>query len=335
MRALAVCLLILPAAMPARGGQSCDRPVGSLIDSHQARGGVELATAPSARAAPRNADDPQARWLALAADIQADPSTHLEPAQTQPATAPGSRRDWKTRTGPPYPGDFWHCLGRDAKDFPAVLWDDTKATATNPVSLLALTIAGVTGITLSGANGNDQVQEHFERHGSQLNSEWDSFGSVIGQPGVHFAAAGLAYLLTLDGEHNKTHEATQAMISALALTGIATTGLKVAARTESPNGDEYGWPSGHASSSFAVATVLAEYYGPWAAIPAFGLASFVGYERLDARNHDFSDVISGAFIGIAFGHAVAKNHMPRVMGMDLIPYATPDGGAGLALYGRR
>ena len=256
-------------------------------------------------------------------------------ATSAPSDSSATLLDWRTRRGPAYPDDYWRSLGRDVKEMPAVLWDDTKATATNPVSLIALTAAGITGVALSGNRGNDQVQEHFERHGHQLNSEWDSFGSTVGSPATHFAAAGLAYMLTLDGEHDKTNEVSKALISALALNGLTTVVLKGAAHTESPNGDENGWPSGHTSSSFTVATVMAEYYGPWVGVPSYLLASFVGYERLDARNHDFNDVISGAFIGIAFGHAIAQNRMPRVMGMDVIPYATADGGVGVALYGRK
>jgi membrane-associated phospholipid phosphatase len=107
--------------------------------------------------------------------------------------------------------------------------------------------------------------------------------------------------------------------------------LKLALRTESPNGDEMGWPSGHTSSSFAFATYLANEYGPWVGVPAYAFAAFVGYERVDARNHDFSDVISGAFIGIAVGHAVYRNHQPKVLGMDIIPYVHPEGAVGIAL----
>ena len=66
----------------------------------------------------------------------------------------------------------------------------------------------------------------------------------------------------------------------------------------------------------------------------FAFAAFVGYERIDARNHDFSDVISGALIGMAIGHAVAENHKARVFGMDVIPYVDPRGGVGVALSKR-
>jgi len=77
--------------------------------------------------------------------------------------------------------------------------------------------------------------------------------------------------------------------------------------------------------------VLHEAYGPWVGVPLFAFATFVAYERVDARNHDLSDVVSGALIGIAIGRAVMKNHHPRVFGFDVIPYAHPNGATGLAL----
>ena len=78
-----------------------------------------------------------------------------------------------------------------------------------------------------------------------------------------------------------------------------------------------------------------EAYGPWVGIPLFAFAGFVGYERLSARNHDFSDVIGGAFLGIAIGHAVAKNHIPKIFGFHVLPYTDPRrGGVGIALHKR-
>ena len=82
----------------------------------------------------------------------------------------------------------------------------------------------------------------------------------------------------------------------------------------------------------AARKLLGEAYGPWVGVPMFAFASFVGYERIDARNHDFSDVISGALIGIAIGHAVSQNHQTRILGMEILPFANPRTGAvGLAL----
>jgi len=204
-----------------------------------------------------------------------------------------------------------------------MMWDDTKATATDPLSLAMLGAAGVTGIVLSGGCGNDQVADHFTKHGSQLNTFWDSVGDAGGNPGTHFGIAGAMYLVSLARNDTKTYEVSKTLLSALAINGLATTALKTAARTESPNGDEFGWPSGHTSSSFCLATVMYEAYGPWVGVPLMAFASYVGYERIDARNHDFADVISGALIGIAIGHAVSQNHEAKIFGMDVLPYADP------------
>lgn len=266
-----------------------------------------------------DARDHGAGWLAMGEQL----------AQQAGEAAPYA--PYAERRGPAYPGDFWRSFGRDSKEFAWMLWDDTKATATNPFSLVCLGLAGATGIALSGDNGNDQVQRHFSRHDG-VNDFWDNVGDVGGNPGTHFAIAGAMYFTSMIRGDTRTYEVSKTMLSALALNGISTMVLKVAARTESPNGDEFGWPSGHTSSSFCMATVLHDAYGPWVGVPAFAFAAFVGYERLGARNHDFSDVISGALIGIAIGHAVSRNHQMKVLGMDVIPYTDPRrGGMGLAL----
>lgn len=284
-------------------------------------------------------DTPQARsaWLALAGELVQADTRDTASADGAVGDADASaragqpiERTWKRR-GPAYPDDVWRSIGRDAKELLPMIWDDTKATATNPLSLALLGAAGVTGITLSGGGGNDQVERHFTKRGSQLNTFWDTVGDVGGNPGAHFAVAGVMYLTSLVQEDTKTYEVAQSLTSALSINGLATLALKAAARTESPNGDEFGWPSGHTSSSFCFAAVLNEHYGPWVGVPLYAFAAFVGYERIDARNHDFSDVISGALIGIAIGHAVAANHQPQVLGMDILPYADPRGGAGIAL----
>ena len=73
-------------------------------------------------------------------------------------------------------------------------------------------------------------------------------------------------------------------------------------------------------------------YGPWVGVPLYAFAAFVGYERIDARNHDLNDVISGAIIGLAIGHVVYNNHVPRILGMEVVPWVQPSRNAvGLSL----
>ena len=282
------------------------------------------------------ADQQGVSWLAMGEQMAAESAG--APA-TQPATGPAAQAGgpfvpWRQRIGPAYPSDLWHSFGRDLKELPATAWDDTKVSFTNPVSVIGILLAGAAGISLASTGVDDHVADHVTRHGSQLNTFWDSVGDAGGNPSTHFALAGASYLFSLWRGDTKTYEVSKTMLNALSITGVFTVALKGIVRTESPNGDEYGWPSGHASSSFAVATVLAESYGPWVGVPAFAFAGFVGYERIDARNHDFSDVISGALIGMAIGHAVTQNHMPRILGMDVVPYATGDE-FGVTLYARK
>ena len=315
-------------AMP--GG--CSQPTRTEARSAVAR--CELSTSSALAAAPRarraetrtDAPDEYSTWLALG--LAMGDGT----ARADAAPGPGQYTPWRDRRGAAYAGEVWRSFGRDVKELPATIWDDTVATAKNPLSLGLLVATAVTGITLSGTNGNDQVERHFTRNSSQLNTFWDTVGDVGGNPGMHFAVAGAMYFTSLARSDIKTYEVSKTLINALAINGLVTLGLKGLVRTESPNGDEFGWPSGHTSSTFTFATVMYEAYGPWVGIPLFAFASYVGYERIDARNHDFSDVISGALIGIAIGHAVAQNHKMKIFGMDVVPYTDPSRGAvGVAL----
>ena len=68
------------------------------------------------------------------------------------------------------------------------------------------------------------------------------------------------------------------------------------------------------------------------ALPIF--AAFVGYERIDARNHDFSDVVSGALLGMAIGHAIAQNNKHKFLGMDVVPVVNDEIAVGIGLSKR-
>jgi len=291
---------------------------GDVLSRCRSSGGRSLADAP----------DSSEGDLLLCADTSTDaPRPADEPIPLEEMAEREEPVPAEQQRGPAYPGEFWHSFGHDAKEFVPVMAYDAKATATNPSSLVMLAAAGITGAALSGGCGNDQVQEHYERHGSGLNTFWDAAGDVAGNPGTHFGFAGAMYFASLAQEDTKHYEVSKTLLSALALNGLTTLALKGVARTEVPNGEEFGWPSGHTSSSFCFATVMQEAYGSWVGVPLFALAGFVGYERIDARNHDFSDVVSGALIGLAIGHAVSQNHEARIFGMEVLPYTDPERGA--------
>jgi len=329
-RRLALGGLIAVAAILA----GCDARPGVSVDYFlllQRDVPVDLDEPTGARA---EAEQPGSGWLwswpgmgkpigVQADEGPAEPSTQAKPAH------------WRERRGPAYEDDWLRTLGRDAKEMPLTMLDDARAMVTDPWSLLGFAAAGTAGIVINASGSDNRVGDHFQRHGPQLNTFWDSVGDVGGNPGAHFALAGAMYFASLAREDVKAYETSKTLLNALALNGLTTLALKGAARTHSPNGDPCGWPSGHTSSSFCLATVMHETYGPWVGLPLFAFAGYVGYERIDASNHDFSDVISGALIGMAIGHAVTQNHKPRIFGFEVIPYADPQRNSiGVALAKR-
>jgi hypothetical protein len=75
--------------------------------------------------------------------------------------------------------------------------------------------------------------------------------------------------------------------------------LKYAVNERRPNGGTQSFPSGHSSISFSSAEFMRKRYGWEYGIPAYALASFVAYSRVEANEHHPHDVIAGAAIGIA------------------------------------
>lgn len=74
--------------------------------------------------------------------------------------------------------------------------------------------------------------------------------------------------------------------------------LKLTIDETRPNGDNQSFPSAHTSISFASAEFMRKRYGWEYGIPAYLVATFVAYSRVDARQHYIHDVLASAAIGI-------------------------------------
>jgi len=101
--------------------------------------------------------------------------------------------------------------------------------------------------------------------------------------------------------------------------------LKYSVNRTRPNGDPRSFPSGHATASFATATVLQEHYGWKLGIPFYAAAAYVAAERVTERKHWPSDVVFGAALGTISGRTVTL-HVRRERLM-VQPHAVPGGGA--------
>lgn len=93
-----------------------------------------------------------------------------------------------------------------------------------------------------------------------------------------------------------------------------TAGLKILIEKQRPNMENgNSFPSGHSSVTFQGASFFQRRYGWKFGVPAYLLAGFTGYTRINADKHDLTDVIAGAVIGIGstylFTTPYQKEHM--------------------------
>ena len=158
---------------------------------------------------------------------------------------------------------------------------------------------------------------------SASDKDWDT-ASTIG------AGALAAWSIGVPAVSGDGKGALQAAGSIGVAYGIST-GLKEIFPERRPDGsDNRSFPSGHTSASFGAAASILERRGPGEGIPAFALATFVGFARVQADKHHWYDVAAGAAIGTASGllltHPLADKRMAFAPWVD-----STGGGASVAM----
>jgi membrane-associated phospholipid phosphatase len=69
------------------------------------------------------------------------------------------------------------------------------------------------------------------------------------------------------------------------------------------------FPSGHASSVWAIASVMASRYPkPWVQWTSYGSAALVSISRVTGKKHFYADVFVGSYLGYKVGKWVVKRH---------------------------
>ncbi len=140
--------------------------------------------------------------------------------------------------------------------------------------------------------------------------------------GEFYSTGGIAAAFYLVGVKKHDYRARETGIlgaEALIDAGIVVTVLKEITQRPRPNvpdpNDDFfdggvSFPSGHAITTFALATVIASEYHDHKAvqIAAYGYATAVAISRYTGRNHFLSDVLVGSALGYGIGHYVYKKH---------------------------
>ena len=99
---------------------------------------------------------------------------------------------------------------------------------------------------------------------------------------------------------------------------LVTHGLKRLINKPRPNGGKYSFPSGHTSSAFTGAAFIQKRYGWELGIPAYIIASYVGWTRIHANKHDTWDVFGGAVIGVVSAYLFTKPFRNKNIKISLI-----------------
>ncbi|MHC4075465.1 MAG: phosphatase PAP2 family protein [Planctomycetota bacterium] len=217
-------------------------------------------------------------------------------------------------------GSFSKSLKNDLTAFPDRVIEEARDTFVQKNNICALLLAGGAGVAMHNGNADKKLEKHYEKHPVFSGFADESF-DVMGHPVTHFAATGLWYAVSAENGNELNKQRAQTMMTAISITTLATFGLKAARDNETPNGQNWAWPSGHTASSFTVASVLDEFYGPKIAVPAYILAGLVGFRMVDTGDHWSSDIIFGAVLGWVVGHGVAgRDKRAELAGFKVLPY---------------
>ncbi len=124
-----------------------------------------------------------------------------------------------------------------------------------------------------------------------------------------------------------------AVLLAAALAGLAANGLKLVFRVPRPHTPgSFSFPSGHATTAFAVAAVLARAFPAGGPLFAF-VALFGGLARVYFRDHYLVDIVAGGLLGTIIGLVVAPRFFGTESGEAPVPPRKSWGWAAVGVVG--
>lgn len=221
---------------------------------------------------------------------------------------------------------------------------DFKYLATSPLrldtksALITLGVIGAGGVLYAY---DEQVRDFFQNRQSSK-ADYLAYGAEkLGwQYAMGFVGAygGVGYLI----KNEKMKETGLLALEALTVSNSVSLTVKVATGRSRPMRDrgaysykpfsgsrsDTGFPSGHATTAFTIASVFAdEYENPWVGALAYSLAGLVAWQRLYDDKHWASDVFAGAVLGTVVGKSVVYLHRKKDGLVRLAPLIEPSTGS--------
>ncbi|HET9268688.1 MAG TPA: phosphatase PAP2 family protein [Vicinamibacterales bacterium] len=152
-------------------------------------------------------------------------------------------------------------------------------------------------------------------------------GRWLGSAGVQVGTAvGLyaagRYLVPPAPDGSRTNKLTHIgfdLMRAQILSQALVHGIKYSVRRDRPTGECCSFPSGHAASAFAAASVIERHFGYRGSWPTMAAATYVATSRLVHNRHFLSDVVFGSAVGLTSGWTVVGRHGRNTMSFMPVP----------------
>jgi membrane-associated phospholipid phosphatase len=192
--------------------------------------------------------------------------------------------------------------------FPALLYNLGDDIRKIPRKNSLYWLAGGTALALAVHPEDEAINRRLR--GSSGADTFFKAGKYLGSFPVLIAAGAGTYLVGRANDRRRARHLGMDLIEATLLSEGLTQLIKYSVRRERPLREDgtraagYAFPSGHASATFAAATVLQQHLGWKAAVPTYTIASYVAISRLHDERHFASDVAFGAAEGIIVGRSV-------------------------------
>lgn len=158
----------------------------------------------------------------------------------------------------------------------------------------------------------------------------DLYGQVIPNAAYTLGMLGHSYF----AKNEISGKRAELMFKATLYAGLTATVLKYSVREPRPDNiqEKNSFPSGHTTTAFAFASVVAfEHEWYWGA-PALALAALTGVSRMNDGRHFLIDVVAGMTIGASYGLGVCyanKGQGTNISFAPIIDHQT----AGMRLVG--
>jgi hypothetical protein len=234
--------------------------------------------------------------------------------QGQKAEPQEQKADAKEPPTPPHTGirALFGNLGEDVKNLPAMQ------------NVYIAAIGG--GLALAAHPGDQAFNAKLLSHYDAVNTAFAP-GKYLGNTPEQVAFSIGTYAFGRLRDQPKVAHLGMDLLQAQILSEMLVEPIKYAVRRERPDGsNNLSFPSGHASVTFATATVIERHLGWRKSLIGYAVASYVAMSRIHDNQHYLSDVIFGAAVGTIAGRTVVHHQADY---WAFTPVAMPGGGVAL------